>query len=450
MSKKYKRILVANRGDSAVRVIRACKEMGIETISIYSTSDRDLLHTRLADISVCVGNAKSKDSYLNAYNILAVATKYNVDAIHPGIGFFSENPEFARLCEQSNIDYIGTDSSIIELMANKMNAKKVARECGIPIIDECNMEVSTIDEYYENIQKIGFPLILKAANGGGGKGIRVVYNEDELRHSFELCIKETERSFGKGNLLIEKYIASAKHVEVQVLADKYGNVIHLGDRECSIQRNNQKLIEEARCNTISNELRNKLYQDAVNLCRYIGYTGVGTVEYLVTDSGSYYFIEMNTRLQVEHTITELITGIDIVKNQIMISQGEPLQLQQEDIHFRGYAIQCRILAEYYNNGNIVPDYGKIFIFNMPGGFGVRVDTSYEVFNPVTTYYDSLLCKISCSGQNKVEAVNRMLRSLEEMQIDGIKTNKDLLMNILRDSRFLNGNYTTEFFEKNFA
>lgn len=447
MSKKYKRILVANRGDSAVRVIRACKELGIETVCVYSTGDKNLLHTRLADIAVCVGDAKGKNSYLNAYNILAVASKFNVDAIHPGIGFFSENPDFASLCEKSGIDYIGTDSRIMEMMANKVNAKKVAKECAVPVIEECSNAISSIDECNDNIDKMGYPVILKAANGGGGKGIRVVYNKEELMNSFELCVKETENNFGNGIIMIEKYITPAKHIEVQVMADKYGNVIHLGDRECSIQRNRQKLIEEARCNTLSEELRNKLYKGAVDICKYIGFTGIGTIEFLVSENESYYFMEMNTRLQVEHTITEMITGIDIVKEQIMISQGEPLQLRQEDINFRGYAIQCRILSEYYKNGIYMPDYGVIKKFNMPGGFGVRIDAGYEVNNQVTTYYDSLQCKICCIGQDKPEAVSRMLRCLDEMQIEGINTNKELLINILKDSRFINGYYTTEFYEE---
>lgn len=447
MNKKYKRILIANRGDSAVRVIRACKEMGIETVSIYSKADKGLFHTRIADYSVCIGDVRSKDSYLNSYNILAVAIYYKVDAIHPGIGFFAENADFSELCETCGIDFIGPSSKVINMMGNKIMAKKVAKECGVPIIGDNCIEVFNYDDCSKYASIIGYPVILKAANGGGGKGIRVVECEADLLRSLEICQKEAEKVFGSSSVLVEKYIDRAKHIEVQVLADEYGNVIHLGDRECTIQRKNQKLIEEARCNTLSEQVRNKMYQGAIDICKNIGYEGLGTVEYIIEEDNSFYFMEMNTRLQVEHTLSELITGIDLVKEQIRIAQGEPILVKQDDVQFNGYAIQCRIISEYYN-GNFVPDHGKITRFDLPGGFGVRVDSSYEVDNVVTTYYDSLLCKICCYGKDKIEAVNNMIRSMGEMRIEGVATNKETLINILKDSRFLLGDYTTTFFYMN--
>lgn len=346
MKRKYNRILIANRGDSAIRIIRACKEMGIETVSIYSKSDKGAFHTRIADYSVCIGDVQIKDSYLNAYNVLAIATAYKVDAIHPGIGFFAEDADFCELCENCGIDYIGPSSFNLSLMGNKVRAKNTAKKSKIPIIGDCANEISNYSDclYYAN--KIGYPIILKATNGGGGKGIRVVEKEEDLLRSFDLCLIEANKVFGSSSILVERYIEESKHIEVQILADQHGNIIHLGDRECSIQRKNQKLIEETRCTTLNNDVRGNMYQAAIQLCKDIGYTGVGTVEYILEPDNSFYFLEMNTRLQVEHTITELITGIDLVKEQIKIAQGEVLEIKQEDVIFQGYALQCRILAEY--------------------------------------------------------------------------------------------------------
>lgn len=445
MKKQYKRILVANRGDSAIRVIRACKEMGIETVGIYSKADKGLLHSRIADYSVCIGDVRSKDSYLNSYNILAVATYYKVDAIHPGIGYFAENADFAELCEKCGIDFIGPNSRAISLMGNKVEAKKAAKECGVPVIGDNSIEVLNYEDCAKYAGEIGCPVILKASNGGGGKGIRVAEYESDIPHLFEVCQREAEQVFGKSSILLEKYIEKAKHIEVQVLADKHGNVIHLGDRECTIQRKNQKLIEEARCNTLSTKVRNSMYQGAVDICKHIGYVGLGTVEYILEPDNSYCFMEMNTRLQVEHTISEMITGIDLVKEQIRAAQGEALAYKQEEVNFNGYAIQCRILSEYFN-GEFMPDHGRITRFDLPGGPGVRVDTSYEMDNIVTTYYDSLLCKICCHGRDKLEAVNKMIRCLEEMRIEGVGNNREILMNILKDNRFLPGEYTTTFLD----
>jgi acetyl-CoA carboxylase biotin carboxylase subunit len=443
--KKYSRILIANRGDSAVRIIRACKEMGIETVSVFSMGDKGAFYTRLADYSVCIGDVQSKDSYLNAYNVLAVATDYKVDAIHPGIGYFAESVDFSELCEKCGIDVIGPGSANIYLMGNKVSAKNVAKEARIPVIGDDSIEINHYEECLQYAGEIGYPVILKATNGGGGRGIRVVYEEQELFRAFEVCLKEAEMVFGSGSILMERYVENAKHIEVQVLADRYDNVIHLGDRECTIQRKNQKLIEESRCVSLDENMRSRLYQCAVDICRHIGYVGVGTIEYMIENDQSFYFMEMNTRLQVEHTITELVTGIDLVKEQLRISQGERLRFRQEEIQFHGYAVECRILAEYFNR-TFIPDFGEITRFDMPGGFGVRIDSSYEVNNIVTTYYDSLLCKICCHDEDKEQAVRKMLRCLGEMRIEGVSTNKDVLIDILKDTRFMTGNYSTTFFD----
>lgn len=446
MVKEYKRILIANRGEIAVRIIRACRELGIETVSVHSKIDAGALHTRISDYQICIGNFSSRESYLNSYNILSAAKNMKVDAIHPGIGYFAENGDFAELCEKCEIDYIGAGSRIVNLMGNKIEAKRIAQQCGIPVIGSDSVEVKSAEDCYEYIEKSGLPVILKAANGGGGKGIRVVRTLDELKRNLELCRKEAKTTFGNSSILIEKYIENVKHVEIQVIGDKYGNVIHLGERECSIQRSNQKLIEEAQCIYNKEEIRNKMYEDSLKLCRYIGYVGPGTVEYLLESDGTYYFMEMNTRLQVEHTITEMLTGVDIVKEQILIAQGNPLQYTQSDISFNGYTLECRILAEYVKE-EFIPSFGKITKWHLPGGFGVRVDTGYEIYDEVTPFYDSLLAKICCFGATKEAALTKMICCLQEIDIEGISTNVPFLLRILRDDKFLSGDYNTDFIRK---
>lgn len=445
MTKHYKKILIANRGEIAVRIIRACKEIGIQTISVYSKEDKEALHTRLADYKICIGNGQNKDSYLNSYHILSAATYLKADAIHPGIGFFAESTDFAQMCKLSGIDFIGANNNALQIMGNKILAKQAAKECKVPIIGDDSVEVKTVEDCLTYIAENGLPVILKSAEGGGGKGIRVIYSIDDLEKSLTNCKKEAEASFHKNSILIEKFYEGAKHVEVQVLGDKYGNVIHLGDRECSIQRYNQKIIEETRCTNISEELRNKIYEESIKICKKINYEGPGTIEFLVLQDGSYFFMEMNTRLQVEHTITEMLTGIDLVKEQIRIAEGNQLKYEQQDIHFQGFALQCRILAEYLNdNGKLLPSYGRIKSWHMPGGFGIRVDTGYEIYNSVTPYYDSLLAKICCHGNSKEEAVNKMLSCLEEIRIDGISTNVNMLQLILKDYNFTHGSYDTNY------
>lgn len=443
MKKTYKRILVANRGDSAVRVIRACKEMQIETVAIFSKVDRKSLHTRLADYSICIGGAEGKDSYQNSYNVLSAAIHYEVDAIHPGIGYFAEDPRFSELCKACNIDYIGPSSNCILQMGNKGIAKNIAKKLGIPVVGNESVTVNNFEDCFKSVKKIGYPIILKATGGGGGKGIRVVYKEEDLMRAFELCIKEMGNGYRKNGVLVESYIEDIKHIEVQVLADKFGNIVHLGDRECTIQSNNQKLIEESRSDALDKRIREKIYKTSIDICKYIGYVGVGTIEYILGKDNTLYFLEMNTRLQVEHTLSELITGVDLVKQQIKVAQGEQLNFQQEDIEFQGYGIQCRILAGDFSNG-FIPDCGEITRFDMPGGFGVRIESAYELGNVVTSYYDPLLCKICCHDDNKTKAIKKMIRCLEEMRIEGVSTNKETLIDVLRDKRFTSGNYTTNF------
>lgn len=446
MSTEYKKILIANRGEIAVRINRACHELGIETVSIYSKGDEGALHTRVTDYKVCVGNANGKESYLNSYNILSAAEIYGVDAIHPGIGYFAENGDFAELCNNCDIDFIGPGIDILRLMGNKLEAKKIAIECGVPVAGGNCIEVRTTEDCKRYIEEVGLPVILKAANGGGGKGIRKIHDLNDLETSLLQCKKEAENTFGDDTILIEKFIENAKHVEVQVLGDAYGNVICLGERECSIQRANQKLIEEARCESLPDRVREKLYEDSIAICKRIRYCGPGTIEYLYLSDGSYYFMEMNTRLQVEHPITEMITGVDLVKEQIRVAQGLALNYEQKDITFSGYALECRILAEFFNH-TFVPSFGEITKWYAPGGPGIRIDTGYEIGNKVTPFYDSLLAKVCCHGLTKEDAIKKMLCSLEEMAIEGVRTNIAFMKKLIGSSQFATGSYNTSTIDK---
>lgn len=441
MNRKYKRVLIANRGEIAVRINRACHEMGIETVAIHSQTDQGALHTRVANYTVCVGERSSRESYLNSYHILSAAIGLQVDAIHPGIGYYAENADFAKLCSNYNIDFIGPGEDIMRLMGNKVEAKKIALECGVSVAGGNCIEVNSVEDCINYVDEIGLPIILKAVNGGGGKGIRIVYEIKDIENSYEQCKKEAEHTFGDNTLLIEKYLEKAKHVEVQVLGDKYGNILCLGDRECSIQRANQKIIEEARCQSIAEEVRANLYNDCIKICQRINYCGPGTFEFLYLPDGTYYFMEMNTRLQVEHPITEMATGIDLVVEQIRVAQGFPLQYKQEDIVFNGYALECRILAEYFHN-SFIPSFGTIQKWLLPGGPGVRIDTGYGTGDKVTLFYDSLLAKICCHGKTKKDVICKMICCLNEAEIEGIQTNIDFLKMIITSSQFASGNYNT--------
>lgn len=442
---KQKVVLVANRGEIAVRIIKALKEMGNKTIAIYSRADADALYTKIADEKICIGPPESKNSYLDTYKIISIAKLKNVDAIHPGIGFLAENADFAELCKANNIDFIGPDSEIIEQMGNKNSSKKIARKCEIPIIRGGDKPVKSLEECKEVIKCIGYPVVLKASYGGGGKGIRVVKTEGELESNYKLCLREAEAAFSNCEMLIEQYIDNTRHIEVQILADQYGNVIHLGNRECTLQRANQKIIEEACSVNISEKLAEKLYQDAIKLARNIKYVGPGTVEFLVLSDETYYFLEMNTRLQVEHTITELMTDIDIVKNQIKVFNGEKLEINTDNFTFDKYAIECRILAEDTNR-MFMSSLGEITNWNMPGGNGVRVDTGYKCHDIVSPYYDSLLAKICCVGKCKDEVLKKMSICLTEAIVEGVKTNIDFLNHIIKDERFASGKYDNRYID----
>ena len=441
-----KKILIANRGEIAVRIIRACKEMNIKTVAIYSEADKNSLHTRLADEAICVGPAPSNKSYLNVKNIIEAACITHADSIHPGFGFLSENSKFAQICEESNIKFIGPKSDVIDLLGNKSNSKELMRKAGVPIIPGSNGAVRSIKEAINVCNKIGYPVMIKAAAGGGGKGIRVVNSEEELESSYNIVKQEARISFSSDEVYIEKYIKNPRHVEIQILADEHGNIVHLGERDCTIQRNHQKIIEETPSTAIDDRLRTKMGMAAIKAAKIAGYTSCGTVEFLVDSDKNFYFMEMNTRIQVEHPITEMRTGIDIVKEQIKIAAGEPLKFKQRDIKFEGCSIECRINAENPSK-NFMPCPGKITDIHLPGGNGIRVDTAIYSGYVIPPNYDSMIAKIIVHGATRNEAISKMKRALEELVIDGVDTNRDFLFEIIRNPDFIRGNFDTSFIEK---
>ena len=440
------KILIANRGEIAVRIIRACKEMNIKTVAVYSEADKDALHTRLADEAICIGPGASSKSYLNIKKIIEAAYITNADSIHPGFGFLSENAEFARICEESNIKFIGPKSKVIDLLGNKSNAKELMKKEEIPVIHGSDGSIKGIKEAISLAKEMGYPVMLKAAAGGGGKGIRVVNNEAELEASYNIVKQEAKNSFNDDEIYLEKYIKAPRHVEIQILADEYGNIIHLGERDCSIQRKHQKIIEETPSTIVDEKLRNKMGNAAVKAAKAAGYTSCGTVEFLVDSDKNFYFMEMNTRIQVEHPITEMRTGIDIVKEQIKIAAGEKLKIKQKEVEFRGHAIECRINAENPSK-NFRPCPGTITGINLPGGNGIRIDTAIYSGYTIPSNYDSMIVKIIAYGVNRNEAIAKMKRALEELVIDGIDTNRDFLFDIIRKPDFIRGNFDTSFIEK---
>ena len=442
------KILIANRGEIAVRIIRACKEMNIKTVAVYSEADKNALHTRLADESICIGPALSSKSYLNIKNIVEAAYLTNSDSIHPGFGFLSENSQFAKICEESNIKFIGPNSHIIDLLGNKSNAKKMMKQEGIPVIPGSDGSITNIEEAILVAKNIGYPVILKASAGGGGKGIRIAKNQDELQKNYQIVKQEAKTSFNDDNIYLEKYIKNPRHVEIQILADEHGNIIHLGERDCTIQRKHQKIIEETPSTIIDEKLRNKMGSVAIKVAKLTGYTSCGTVEFLVDSEKNFYFMEMNTRIQVEHPITEMRTGIDIVKEQIKIAAGEELKYKQKDISFKGHSIECRINAENPNK-NFMPCPGKIKEMNLPGGNGIRVDTAIYSGYTIPANYDSMIAKIIAYGINRNEAIAKMKRALEELVIDGVDTNRDFLFDIITNPNFIRGNFDTSFIESQF-
>ena len=442
------KILIANRGEIAVRIIRACKEMNIKTVAVYSEADKESLHTKLADETVCIGPANSQKSYLNIKNIIGAANITGADSIHPGFGFLSENAQFAAICEESNIKFIGPTSQVIDMLGNKSNAKEMMKKAGVPVIPGSDGSVGGIKTAKEICEKIGYPVILKAASGGGGKGIRIVEREQDLENSYNIVKQEAKVSFNDDEIYIEKFIKNPRHVEIQILADEHGNVVHLGERDCSIQRRHQKMIEETPSTAIDEKLRNKMGEAAVKAAKTAGYTSCGTVEFLVDSDRNFYFMEMNTRIQVEHPITEERTGIDIVKEQIKIAAGEHLKFKQKEIEFRGHSIECRINAENPSKG-FMPCPGKITGLNLPGGNGIRIDTAIYEGYTIPPYYDSMIAKIIVYGTTRNEAIAKMKRALEELVIEGVETNRDFLFEIIKNPDFIRGNFDTSFIEKNF-
>ena len=440
------KILIANRGEIAVRIIRACKEMNIKTVAVYSEIDKDALHTRLADEAICIGPANSMKSYLNVKNIIEAAMITKADSIHPGFGFLSENAQFAKICEESNIKFIGPKSNVIDLLGNKSKAKEMMKKEGVPVIPGSDGSIKDLKQAILVCEKIGYPVLLKAAAGGGGKGIRVVNSFEELETNYNIVKQEAKNSFNDDEIYIEKYIKEPHHVEIQIMADEYGNIVHLGERDCSIQRNHQKIVEETPSTIIDEKLRNKMGNVAIKAAKAAGYTSLGTVEFLVDSDKNFYFMEMNTRIQVEHPITEMRTGIDLVKEQIKIAAGEKLKYKQKDIEFKGHAIECRINAENPSK-NFMPSPGKINEINLPGGNGIRIDTAIYNGYTIPPNYDSMIAKIITFGVNRNEAISKMKRALEELVIDGINTNRDFLFEIIKNPNFIRGNFDTSFIEK---
>lgn len=439
----FDKILIANRGEIAVRIIRACKELGIKTVAIYSEADADSLHVAYADEAICVGPAKSQSSYLNIPNILNAALISGAKAIHPGFGYFSENPTFAEACEACGLEFIGPKASVIELMGDKAEAKKTAKRAGCPVVPGGDGLLKDENEALALANEMGYPVRLKATAGGGGRGIRIVNDSSEISNAYRVASAEAEAAFGNGALYIEKDIQEPRHIEIQILGDKFGNYVHLGERECSIQRRNQKLLEEAPSCAIDVETREKMGKAAITLAKEVGYYSVGTIEFLLDKNNDFYFMEMNTRVQVEHPVSEYVSDVDIVKEQIRIAFGEKLSVTQDDIDIKGHAIECRIIAEDPDN-NFAPSAGVIKNLVLPGGPGVRVDTHIYDGYEVPPYYDAMICKVIVYAKNRQEAIIRMKRALSEMHIDGIKTNIEYQFKILENPYFEKGEITTGF------
>ena len=442
------KILIANRGEIAVRVIRACREMGIRTVAVYSEADKDALHTQLADEAVCIGPAPSAESYLNMQNIISATLVSGADAIHPGFGFLSENSKFAELCEQCKITYIGPDSKVISALGNKSVARNTMVEAGVPVIPGSKEPVYTVEEGEKIAGEIGYPIIVKAALGGGGKGMRVAQTPDEFQTSFQTAQKEAQMAFGDGTMYLEHFVEHPRHIEFQILADKYGNVVHLGERDCSIQRNHQKMIEESPSEALTPELRQKMGEAAVKAAKAAHYTNAGTIEFLLEKSGAFYFMEMNTRIQVEHPVTEFVSGVDLIKEQICIAAGEPLSVQQKDIEICGHAMECRINAEDPER-HFMPCPGKITDLHLPGGNGIRVDTAVYNDYAIPPYYDSMIAKIIVYDKDRRSAIRKMISALGEVAIEGVKTNVDFLYELLNQPDFQEGNITTDFIPQHY-
>lgn len=442
----FHKILIANRGEIAVRIIRACREMGIRTVAVYSEADKNALHAALADESICIGPAAGTDSYLNIPNIISATIVTGADAIHPGFGFLSENSRFAGMCEECGISFIGPSAGVIARMGNKSEARKTMINADVPVVPGSKEPVYTVEEALAAAENTGFPVMIKASGGGGGKGIRVSYGKDDFADNFAMAQKEAVNGFADNTMYIEKYIERPRHIEFQILADRYGNVIHLGERDCSVQRRHQKLIEEAPCDAISQELRAKMGDMAVKAAKAAEYENAGTIEFLLDKNNDFYFMEMNTRIQVEHGITELVTGVDLVKEQIRIAAGEKLSYKQKDIRINGHAIECRINAEDPAH-NFRPCPGTVEDIYLPGGNGVRIDTALYAGYDIPPYYDSMLLKVMAYDRDRTSAINKLRSVLGEVVIEGVTTNIDYQYELISEPDFVSGNITTSFIEE---
>ena len=441
----FKKILIANRGEIAIRIIRACNEMGIKTVAVYSKADAHSLHIKFADEAVCIGNGPAVESYLNIPRIIAASEITNSDAIHPGYGFLAENAKFSQICKDNGFTFIGPDSEIIDLMGDKVNARKAANDAGVPIIPGSST-LSSVEEFLEIAENIGYPVMLKAVAGGGGKGMRVIRNVSEAEKGFAIIQNEAGMAFNNSEIYVEKFVENGRHIEVQILSDSFGNYLHLGERECSIQRNNQKLIEECPSAFVDEDLREKLTSKSIELAKNVNYVGAGTIEFLVDKDKNFFFIEMNTRIQVEHTVTEMVYMIDLVKEQIRTYAGEKLPMKQQNISMNGHSIECRINAEDPYN-NFAPSPKKIKSLNFAGGIGVRIDSFIYAGYQIPTFYDSMLGKLIVHSSTREKAITRMKRSLLETFIEGPETTLSLLEKIFKNKDFNNGNFDINFLDK---
>ncbi|UOQ70841.1 acetyl-CoA carboxylase biotin carboxylase subunit [Hymenobacter cellulosilyticus] len=447
--KEIKKLLVANRGEIALRVLRSAKEMGLQTVAIYSEADRNALHVRYADEAVCVGGPQSSESYLRGDVILDVCRRLGVDAIHPGYGFLSENAEFARMVTEAGLIFVGPSPEAMNIMGDKLSAKQAVKAYDIPLVPGTDEAISDVEEAKRIASEVGFPILIKASAGGGGKGMRIVNNSEEFEEQMQLAINEATSAFGDGSVFIEKFVTGPRHIEIQVLGDEHGNIVHLFERECSIQRRHQKVIEEAPSSVLTPELRAEMGRCAVDVARACNYTGAGTVEFLLDDKRNFYFLEMNTRLQVEHPVTEQITGLDLVKEQIRVAQGLPLPFTQEDLTITGHALELRVYAEDPQN-NFLPDIGTLTTYVRPQGPGVRVDDGFEQGMDIPIYYDPMIAKLVTFGKDRTEAIERMLRAIDEYQITGIQTTLPFGSYVLRHPAFVSGNFDTNFVRDHFT
>ncbi len=439
----FSKILIANRGEIALRIIRACREMGIRTVAVFSEADRNSLHARFADEAICIGGAKSSSSYLNIPAIISAAEIADVEAIHPGYGFLAENAHFAEICESCQITFIGPTPANIKSMGDKMAARATMQKAGVPIVPGSPGPIKTKEEALKTAKKIGYPVIIKAAAGGGGKGMRICHNDISLVSNLMIAQQEAEANFGNASVYMEKYIEHPRHIEIQLIGDRFGHLVYLGERDCSIQRRHQKLLEEAPSPVVDQKLRKRLGEAAVKGAKSVNYVNAGTIEFLLDKNNNFYFMEMNTRIQVEHPVTEMVTGIDLIKEQIRIASGEKLKVHQEDIHIKGAAIECRINAEDYEN-NFMPCPGKIETLNLPGGPGVRVDTHIYAGYEISPYYDSMVAKLIAYGPTRNDAIKIMRRALKEFHIAPIRTTVPFHLKLLDDSRFIKGDVSTHF------